>query len=350
MIPLLSVTDVRAAYGSTEVLHGVSLAADAGQILAVVGPSGSGKTTLLRCIAGFERPTGGAIAIEGAEVSGAGWVAPHRRSIGYVSQDGALFPHLSVAANVGFGLARSERTPARIAELLATVSLPADVAARRPDQLSGGQQQRVSLARALARRPAVMLLDEPFSSLDTHLRESTRHLVGAALRAAGVTTVLVTHDQEEALSFADLVAVLSDGRLRQLGSPQGVYERPVDVSVARLLGSTLELEAEVSGGLATTVIGPVPALGVEDGPATVIARPHQVHAKLSHHGAWIVRDLAFHGDHRRLTLGPVTGEDEPSFRVSTDQPLRIGDRMDITLTGRALVIASDPQPARHSHS
>lgn len=349
MSQTLIVSDVRAAYGDTEVLHGVSLGAAAGRIVAVVGPSGSGKTTLLRCIAGFERPTGGSISIDGTPVSGEQWVAPHRRSIGYVSQDGALFPHLSVGANVGFGLPRAERTPARISALLATVSLPPDVASRRPDQLSGGQQQRVSLARALARRPAVMLLDEPFSALDTHLREATRRLVGEALRASGVTTVLVTHDQEEALSFADLVAVLEDGRLRQLGSPQTVYERPVDVATARLLGSTLELEATVLSGVATTVIGPVPALGAADGPATVIARPHQVSARLARGGAWVVRELAFHGDHRRLTLAPASGDAAPTFRVSTDQPVRVGDHMDIHLTGRALVIGGDPpaplQPA-----
>lgn len=350
MSQVLAVDGLHASYGPTEVLHGVSLAADAGRILAVVGPSGSGKTTLLRCIAGFERPTAGSITIDGTEISGEAWVAPHRRPIGYVSQDGALFPHLSVAANVGFGLPRAERTTERITGLLNLVSLPADVATRRPDQLSGGQQQRVSLARALARRPAIMLLDEPFSALDTHLREATRQLVGEALRAAGVTTVLVTHDQEEALSFADLVAVLEDGHLRQFGSPQAVYERPVDVATARLLGSTLELDATVVEGVARTAIGPVPALGVPDGPATVIARPHQVHAKLARTGAWVVRDLAFHGDHRRLTLGPGNGDAAPTFQVSTDQPLRVGDRMEVQLTGRALVIpsggtATDPRPA-----
>ncbi len=338
----LVVRGVRASYGSNEVLHGIDLTVPAGAVLAVVGPSGSGKTTLLRCIGGFEFPTTGEVLIDGSSVCGETWVPPHKRSIGYVSQDGALFPHLSVGANVGFGLPRAERTPDRIADLLEIVNLAPDLAKRRPDQLSGGQQQRVSLARALARRPAVMLLDEPFSALDTHLRESTRDLVGEVLRSAGVTTLLVTHDQEEALAFADLVAVLEAGELRQVGAPQVVYERPSDLATARLLGSTLELDAVVSRGVAQTVIGPIPALGVAEGAATVVARPHQVSAKLDVAGRWVVRSLAFHGDHRRLTLGSVDSDAGPTFRVSTDQPLRVGDRMSISLIGRALVVPADP--------
>ncbi|CAI9401822.1 ABC transporter ATP-binding protein [Aestuariimicrobium sp. T2.26MG-19.2B] len=350
----LEVRGVRASYGPTEVLHGVDLSVPTGAVLAVVGPSGSGKTTLLRCIGGFEPPTAGEVRIQGTPVCGPLWVPPHKRSIGYVSQDGALFPHLSVGANVGFGLPRHERTTDRIADLLAKVNLSADLASRRPDQLSGGQQQRVSLARALARRPAVMLLDEPFSSLDTHLREATRDLVGEVLRGAGVTTLLVTHDQEEALAFADLVAVLDGGELRQVGAPQVVYERPVDLATARLLGSTLELDAIVSGGIAQTVIGPVPALGVDEGRATVIARPHQVSARLDIRGRWVVRQLAFHGDHRRLTLGSADGSVDheqagggATFTVSTDQPVRVGDRMSISLIGRALVV---PDSGHHAAS
>ncbi len=334
----LVVRGVRACYDATEVLHGIDLAVPAGAVLAVVGPSGSGKTTLLRCIGGFEFPTSGEVLIDCASVCGEAWVPPHKRSIGYVSQDGALFPHLSVGANVGFGLPRAERTPDAIAELLETVNLSPDLARRRPDQLSGGQQQRVSLARALARHPSVMLLDEPFSALDTHLRESTRDLVGDVLRQAGVTTLLVTHDQEEALAFADLVAVLEAGVLRQVGPPQVVYERPSDLVTARLLGSTLELDAVVTRGMAQTVIGPIPALGTADGAATVVARPHQVAAKLDFAGRWVVRSLAFHGDHRRLTLGTADSDTGPTFRVSTDQPLRVGDRMSISLIGRALVV------------
>ena len=337
----LRVTGLSASYGATPVLHGVDLDVPAGVVLSVVGPSGSGKTTLLRCVAGFEHPTAGSVQVAGRLVSDS-WVhtPPHQRGIGYVSQDGAVFPHLTVGENVGFGLPRADRTPARIAGLLDLVNLPPELATRRPDQLSGGQQQRVSLARALARRPTVMLLDEPFSALDTHLREATRDLVGTVLRAAGVTTLLVTHDQEEALSFSDLVAVLESGHLRQVGTPLALYDRPVDVPTARLLGPTLELQATVHHGMAATIIGPIPALGIPDGPATVIARPHQVSATLAVAGDWRVARVAFHGDHRRLTLIRLTAAPgQTTLEVSTDAHIREGDRMSVALIGRALVVA-----------
>ncbi len=336
----LRVTDLHASYGSTEVLHGVSLDVPSGVVLSVVGPSGSGKTTLLRCVAGFVHPTAGSVEVAGRVVSeAASYVPPHERGIGYVSQDGAIFPHLSVGDNVGFGLPKAERTKERIGGLLELVNLSPDLAARRPDQLSGGQQQRVSLARALARRPQVMLLDEPFSALDTHLREATRDLVGSVLRSAHVTTLLVTHDQEEALSFSDLVAVLEGGDLRQVGTPLALYDRPVDVPTARLLGSTLELQATVRHGMADTVIGVIPALGVNDGPATVIARPHQVSARLAVDGDWRVARVEFHGDHRRLTLLRLTdAPGQTTLEVSTDAFIREGDRMSVALIGRSLVV------------
>ena len=336
----LRIAGLTAAYGSTQVLHGISLDVPAGVVLSVVGPSGSGKTTLLRCAAGFEVPTGGRVEVADRVVyDAATHVPPHERGIGYVSQDGAVFPHLTVGENVGFGLPKADRTHERISGLLELVNLSPDLATRRPDQLSGGQQQRVSLARALARRPTVILLDEPFSALDTHLREATRDLVGSVLRAAHVTTLLVTHDQEEALSFSDLVAVLESGHLRQVGTPLSLYDRPVDVPTARLLGSTLELHATVRRGMADTVIGMIPALGCPDGPATVIARPHQVAAKLAVDGDWRVARVEFHGDHRRLTLIRLTDSPgQTTLEVSTDAHIREGDRMSVALIGRSLVV------------
>ncbi len=207
------------------------------------------------------------------------WVPVHRRDIGYVTQDGGLFPHLTVARNIAFGLdgvGRAARDR-RIAELMDLVALPRDVADRRPDQLSGGQQQRVAIARALAREPQLMLLDEPFSALDTGLRAATREAVARILVDAGTTTILVTHDQSEALSFADQVAVMRDGRLVQTGHPFVVYTRPVDRGVADFLGDAIVLDAWLDGSLASTALGEIPVrTPPAQGRVQLMLRPEQV--------------------------------------------------------------------------
>jgi len=224
-------------YGGTDVLEGVDLDVKAGSLTAVLGLSGCGKTTLLRVIAGFERAERGSVALaERTLDDGRAYVPPEHRSIGYVPQEGALFPHLTVKDNVGFGLPRRERRGKAVGELLEMVGI-APLAGRMPHELSGGEQQRVALARALGRRPAALLLDEPFSSLDASLRTRVREDVHGLLREQGVTTVLVTHDQEEALSLADVVAVLRDGRIVQQGTPEQLYERPADERLARFLGA-----------------------------------------------------------------------------------------------------------------
>ncbi|MDO9175233.1 MAG: ABC transporter ATP-binding protein, partial [Actinomycetota bacterium] len=213
---VLDVRDVRKAFGQQQVLHGIDLHVAAGAIVAVLGPSGCGKTTLLRLIAGFEQLDHGSITVAGqlaANRGGAGptlSLPPERRRVGVVPQEGALFPHLDVAGNVGFGLRRG--SDARVAEVLALVGL-AGFEKKRPSQLSGGQQQRVALARALAPKPSLVLLDEPFSSLDAAMRGQVREEVFEVLRAANATAILVTHDQQEALSVADQVAVLLAGRI-----------------------------------------------------------------------------------------------------------------------------------------
>ncbi len=218
----LTITGLHKAFGSHPVLTGLDLDVPAGSFTAILGPSGSGKTTLLRLLAGFERADAGSIAIGDRVVDGpgAGYVPPERRQIGYVPQEGALFPHLSVAANVGFGLPARERRGARTDELLAAVGLTG-MGGRYPHQLSGGQQQRVALARALAIRPEVVLLDEPFASLDAHMRASVRADVQRICRTAGTTAILVTHDQDEALSMADRIAVLRDGTHRAVRGAAG---------------------------------------------------------------------------------------------------------------------------------
>ncbi len=278
----MSMLDVRGltkSFPAHTVLAGLDLHADPGSLTAILAPSGAGKTTLLRLVAGFEHPDEGTIAIGDRPVcDGTRALAPERRGVGYVAQEGALFPHLNVAANIAFGLHRSHRRARRgVAELLDLVGLERRFADRRPDQLSGGEQQRVALARALAPRPALMLLDEPFSALDAAQRPATRRAVLASLRTAGVTTVMVTHDQTEALAIADRVAVLLDGRIAQTGAPGELYDRPATPAVARFLGDAVLLPATVHGGVAACPLGRLCVAGpASDGPAQVMVRPEQI--------------------------------------------------------------------------
>jgi len=239
----LSVTQLSKAFGGRPVLRGVDLDVPAGSLIAVLGSSGSGKTTLLRLVCGFERADSGVVTIDGQVVTGAGVHAPpEKRRIGYVAQEGSLFPHLTVFDNVAFGLPRSERRDrARIEALLTSVGLPAAYAGRAPHQLSGGEQQRVALARALAPSPKLVLLDEPFSSLDAALRVETRQAVANALAASGATALLVTHDQSEALAMGSEVAVLRDGLFAQIARPETLYRQPVDVAMARFVGEAVIL-------------------------------------------------------------------------------------------------------------
>ena len=267
------------AFGAVTVLDGVELHVPSGGLTTILGPSGCGKTTLLRLIAGFERPDRGTIAIGGELVCDARrTLPPERRRIGYVAQEGALFPHLSVADNIGFGLPRAaRRDPARIAALLDLVGLDPDLAARGPHQLSGGQQQRVALARALAPEPRVVLLDEPFSALDASLRAGTRRAVAAALTAAGATAILVTHDQDEALSLGTQIAIMRGGRLAQVGPPATLYAAPADRDVATFLGDATFLPATVRGDRATCALGTLPLRDpAPDGPAELMLRPEQI--------------------------------------------------------------------------
>jgi iron(III) transport system ATP-binding protein len=278
MTAILEIKGLAKSFHANTVLHDIDLDLQPGTTTAVVGSSGCGKTTLLRLIAGFETPDAGTITIDGRQVaSPESAVAPHRRGVGYVAQDGALFPHLTVGQNIAYGLRGTARAEvrARVTELLETVSLDASYASRRPHQLSGGQQQRVALARALARHPVLMLLDEPFSALDTGLRASTRKAVAGLLSDAGVTTLLVTHDQEEALSIADQVAVMRDGRFTQVGSPQHVYRQPTDRFTAEFLGDCISLPCTVASGVADCALGRIP-VKADDGPATLVLRPEQL--------------------------------------------------------------------------
>jgi iron(III) transport system ATP-binding protein len=285
----LSVQGLYKAFGRHPVLTGVDLTIPAGSLTAILGPSGSGKTTLLRVLAGFDRPDAGTVRIGDQLADGPdAHVPPERRRIGYVPQEGSLFPHLSVAANVGFGLPAGQRRGPRIGELLDSVGL-AGLGKRYPHQLSGGQQQRVALARALAIEPTVVLLDEPFAALDAHLRASVRADVAQIFAARGTTAILVTHDQDEALSMADRVAVLRDGQIAQYAAPQDLYISPADPELAGFIGDANLLDGQLVSGAAAgsavrTVFGELALTagsGLAPGPVTVLVRPEQLAVQIA---------------------------------------------------------------------
>ena len=341
----LEVDGLAKSFGGHTVLDGVDLGVPAGTVTAVVGASGCGKTTLLRLVAGFETPDAGTISIAGRRVAHAdGSLAAHRRDVGYVAQDGALFPHLTVGANIAYGLGGNARkTRARVAELLATVALDESMAQRRPHQLSGGQQQRVALARALARKPVLMLLDEPFSALDTGLRAATRKAVARLLAEARVTTLLVTHDQEEALSIADQVAVMRDGRFTKVGTPQQVYAEPDDRFTAEFLGDCVLLPCTVTAGIAACVLGRLPVRnGAVDGPGTLMLRPEQLVATTvsdgDHaNGVGTVLASEFRG-HDVLLVVDLGGDGAPiTVRQHSVDPPAVDAKVRVDVVGMAVV-------------
>jgi iron(III) transport system ATP-binding protein len=307
----LEIRGLTKSFGTTPVLRGLDLDVPSGAMAAVLGASGCGKTTLLRIVAGFEDPDAGTVRIGDRTVaSGRSAVAPERRRVSIVPQEGALFPHLDVAGNVAFGLPRRgadarRRRDHRVRELLALVGLEG-AGARMPSQLSGGQQQRVALARALAPSPDVVLLDEPFSALDAALRAALRQDVRAALHAAGATGVLVTHDQEEALSIADVVAVVRDGRVVQAAPPATLYRESVDLETATFVGEAVVLPARLEGGAADTSLGRLQLLRgdrVPAGSGRVAVRPEQIHMVRPGRGVPAsVREVTFYGHDASVRL------------------------------------------------
>lgn len=268
---LLSLSGITKGFGEGQVLTGISLEVLDSELVAILGSSGAGKSTLLRLIAGFEKPDSGEIVFDGVVVAGQKFVSAQKRQIGIVPQDGALFPHLSVYENIGFGLAKSESKDQRIRQLLELTELTG-LEKRMPQELSGGQMQRVALARALAPKPKLVLLDEPFSALDAELRERLRVDVRRIIRSEGVSAILVTHDQEEALSLADRVAVLREGKIIQVGTPTEIYNAPADVGIATFLGDSVLIEGKVENGKVTTDLGKLTALNqVSEGESGVVA-------------------------------------------------------------------------------
>ena len=321
-----------------------------GEILALLGPSGCGKTTLLRLIAGFEVPDAGRIDVAGVEVAGPNvWLQPERRKIGFVFQDYALFPHLDVLRNVAFGLTglpRKERLE-RAKEVLDLVGLTI-FSRRYPHQLSGGQQQRVALARALAPAPDVILLDEPFSNLDAALRGSTRREVRRILEASGATTILVTHDQEEAMTFADRLAVMRAGHLEQLGVPESVYLRPRTAFVANFLGTTNLIRATGREGVADTLLGTLPMAQPATGRVLLSLRPEDL--TFGEQGVPVsITSRDFKGHDLTYTCRVVAGPDEVgrTFTVQTgpECTAQVGDVTRLTSRGAAVPLeGSASQP------
>jgi iron(III) transport system ATP-binding protein len=273
----VTVEDAYLDLGGTPVLRGVSLTIEPGASVALLGPSGCGKTTLLRLIAGLEHPDHGIVRLDDEVLSGtARFVEPEQRRVGMVFQDGALFPHLTVAENVAFGLHKTADRGDRVAAALELVGLGA-LADRLPARLSGGEQQRVALARALSPEPAVLLLDEPFASLDATLRVQLRSEVRRLLSELGITSLFVTHDQDEAFVLGDEIAVMQEGQILQSGTPSELYEQPSDRWVASFIGDANLVPGQASGGRAETDLGQVPLVaglnGFSSGSVDVLLRP-----------------------------------------------------------------------------
>ncbi len=339
----------RFADGALPVVNGLSFGVREGETFALLGPSGCGKTTALRCLAGFERPDSGTVSVDGEALVGDGrWVAPERRPFGFVFQDYALFPHLSVRDNVLFGLRhlpKPERGP-RADEVLRLVGL-GGFEGRMPHKLSGGQQQRVALARAVAPRPRLLLLDEPFSNLDALLRLEMRERVRDLLKQEGMTAVLVTHDQEEALSFADRVAVMQNGRIDQVGTPEAVYARPRTLFVAQFLGRTNLLLTHADGDRADSVLGPLRLHRPAAGPVMLSIRPEHLALAAeaggpgAQPGTVLSREYRGHDVTYRVRVGPV------DWLVHTDNRRHFapGDAVFVRALEPAVVLEKAGEPA-----
>lgn len=339
---MLSIRGLGRRYGAVAALADLTLDIAAASRTAVVGPSGSGKTTLLRLIAGFEVPDTGEISLDGVKIADpeAG-VPPHKRNIGLVMQEGALFPHLSVLDNIRFGIREAADSEAQALKLLELVELPATAAARAPHQLSGGQQQRVALARALARRPRLMLLDEPFSALDATLRDQLRRTTVDILGAAGIATLLVTHDRDEAMQFGDQLVVLHEGRLAQAGHPRDLYVAPANELVAALLGPAIMLDAEIRDGVASSVFGSIAlqpgASSANNGQRRIMLRPEQLRLAKGGAASWQLRSVNRVGSRTSITAQHNTGL-ELAFETPQQDLPEPGTPITITATGAAAVV------------
>lgn len=340
----ISIKNLSKSYNSVKALTDVSFELQPGQMLAVLGPSGCGKTTLLRSIAGFEIPNEGTIEIGGETVfSNRVYLAPEKRRIGYVPQEGALFPHLSVAQNIAFGLPRGLKRDERVREMLALVGMEG-FEKRMPHELSGGQQQRVALARALAPAPSLILLDEPFSALDTGLRAKLRDDIRLALEKTNATSIMVTHDQEEALSMADVIAVMRNGEIVQFAEPDDIYTTPKDLKVATFVGDTVLVDGCLNGDCVECPLGSLPvihqAIHSDGRNATVMIRPEQLTLGERNSGipAEVIKTTYFgHDSLVHLQIGDHENSCQVSIRVLGKPQVKTGDIVGLQVNGNVMV-------------
>ncbi|HTX32087.1 MAG TPA: ABC transporter ATP-binding protein [Solirubrobacteraceae bacterium] len=330
-------------------LSGVDLVVPDGSLTAILGASGSGKTTLLRVIMGFIAQEQGTVTVGDTVVADAAGVSlpPERRSIGYVAQEGALYPHLTVADNVSFGLPRSERKArVRASEVLKLVGLDPRYGDRQPQELSGGEQRRVALARALAPRPPLVVLDEPFSGLDAALRAETRAAVLGALEAQGTTALLVTHDQAEALSMGREVGVLMEGRLIQTAAPAVLYRRPANLDVARFVGEAVVLPGRAAEGVVTCALGELRLIDKSiQGPVETMIRPEQIEVRRGAAGGALARvtERAFYGPDSVVQLRLQDVPEPISARVLGPDVPEPGDPVELTVLGDVIAYPAPPE-------
>lgn len=328
---MVQLTGVSKSYGPVQAVRYANLELESGKILALLGPSGCGKTTTLRLLAGFEHPDAGEVRIRSKTVAGMGsFVSPEKRRVGMVFQDYALFPHLTVEQNVAYGLPRGKRK-GRVAEVLSLAHLDG-LGHRMPHELSGGQQQRVALARALAPEPAVVLLDEPFSNLDATLRARVRSEMREILKGARATAIFVTHDQEEALSISDEVAVMIDGSILQKASPEDLYLYPATRELAEFVGEANFIPGIAKDGRVQCVLGDIPALEAEDGEVEVMLRPESLLLRALPDGEATVTGREYYGHDQLIHLRLDTGETLYSRSVGR-QTFEPGERVSLGVWG-----------------
>jgi iron(III) transport system ATP-binding protein len=337
VMSVIQLKNVSKGYAGCEAVRNVSLTIEQGDLLVLLGHSGCGKTTTLRLLAGLETPDTGEIWLNGKRVAGVGaWMPPEARGVGMVFQDYALFPHLTIAANVAFPLNKwnAGARKARVEEMLDLVGLRG-LGDRYPHQLSGGQQQRVALARALAAQPSVVLLDEPFSNLDAALRQEMREEVRRILKFSETTAVFVTHDQEEALSLADQVAVMSGGRLLQVGTPQEVYLSPASRAVAEFLGDVNFVPGVANGDGVDCPLGTLTLTAPVHGSVDVMVRPETIALRSDPMGSAYVTDVRFFG-HDQLVSVCLEGQHELRVRTWPRPELRPGARVSVAINSPVL--------------